>query len=82
MRRCKALYDCEADNEDELTFSEGDVIVIVKEEEEEWWVSAVLYFVLIFGVKKNQSWKVSPFRRRNVSEKSGFKIQSQPPASA
>ena len=52
LRRCKALYDCQADNEDELTFSEGDVIVIIKEEEEEWWVSAVL----TFGIKKKRSW--------------------------
>ncbi|KAK6167781.1 hypothetical protein SNE40_021731 [Patella caerulea] len=36
-KRCRALYDCEADNEDELSFKEGEVIVILREEEEEWW---------------------------------------------
>ncbi|CAL1536476.1 unnamed protein product [Lymnaea stagnalis] len=36
-RRYRALYDCEADNEDELTFKEGELIVVIYEEEEEWW---------------------------------------------
>ncbi|XP_070209442.1 arf-GAP with SH3 domain, ANK repeat and PH domain-containing protein 1-like isoform X3 [Littorina saxatilis] len=36
-RRCKALYDCEADNDDELTFKEGEIIHILEEVEEEWW---------------------------------------------
>lgn len=36
-RRCRALYDCEADNDDELTFREGEVIIILEEVEEEWW---------------------------------------------
>ncbi|RUS78919.1 hypothetical protein EGW08_013332, partial [Elysia chlorotica] len=36
-RLYRALYDCEADNEDELTFSEGEVIVVIYEEEDEWW---------------------------------------------
>ena len=40
--RCRALYDCEADNDDELSFREGEVIVVVKEEEEEWWVSGIV----------------------------------------
>lgn len=42
-RRCRALYDCEADNEDELTFEEGDVIVILAEEtEDENWMEGIL----------------------------------------
>ena len=37
------MYDCEADNDDELTFEEGDVIVIVNEEtEDENWMEGVL----------------------------------------
>ncbi|KAL8610659.1 hypothetical protein ACOMHN_047228 [Nucella lapillus] len=40
-RRCKALYDCEADNDDELTFKEGEIIVILEEVEEEWWEGEV-----------------------------------------
>lgn len=36
-RRCQALYDCEADNDDELSFCEGEMIIAVKEEEEDWW---------------------------------------------
>ena len=35
----KALYNCVADNPDELTFSEGDVIIVDGEEDQEWWVS-------------------------------------------
>ena len=29
------MYDCEADNDDELTFEEGDVIIILNEETED-----------------------------------------------
>ncbi|XP_064596881.1 arf-GAP with SH3 domain, ANK repeat and PH domain-containing protein 2-like isoform X3 [Liolophura sinensis] len=36
-RRCRALYHCTADNEDELSFQEGEIIVIIREEEEDWW---------------------------------------------
>lgn len=38
MKRCRALYDCEADREDELSFKEGEVILIINErtEDEDW----------------------------------------------
>ena len=40
----QALYDCEADNEDELTFKEGDIILVKGEgEDAEWWVSMHLW---------------------------------------
>jgi len=43
LRRCRALYDCEADNDDELTFDEGDVILVVNEDtEDENWMEGVL----------------------------------------
>uniref|UniRef100_A0A8C2CMN4 ArfGAP with SH3 domain, ankyrin repeat and PH domain 1b n=1 Tax=Cyprinus carpio TaxID=7962 RepID=A0A8C2CMN4_CYPCA len=38
MRRVKTIYDCQADNDDELTFVEGEVIVVMGEEDQEWWV--------------------------------------------
>jgi len=38
-RQCIALYDCDADNDDELSFREGELINIISEDEEEWWVS-------------------------------------------
>lgn len=38
IRRVKTIYDCEADNEDELAFAEGEVIVVTGEEDQEWWV--------------------------------------------
>uniref|UniRef100_A0AAY5ERB4 ArfGAP with SH3 domain, ankyrin repeat and PH domain 2a n=1 Tax=Electrophorus electricus TaxID=8005 RepID=A0AAY5ERB4_ELEEL len=37
-RRVKAMYDCVADHHDELTFSEGDVLVVLAEEDTDWWV--------------------------------------------
>uniref|UniRef100_A0A667Y5N8 ArfGAP with SH3 domain, ankyrin repeat and PH domain 2b n=1 Tax=Myripristis murdjan TaxID=586833 RepID=A0A667Y5N8_9TELE len=37
-QRVKAIYKCVADNKDELTFSEGEVIVVDGEEDHEWWV--------------------------------------------
>lgn len=37
----KAMYNCVADNPDELTFSEGEVIVVDGEEDQEWWVSVL-----------------------------------------
>ncbi|XP_052391014.1 arf-GAP with SH3 domain, ANK repeat and PH domain-containing protein 2 [Carassius gibelio] len=40
-KRVKALYNCKADNLDELTFSEGEVIVVDGEEDKEWWVGHI-----------------------------------------
>ncbi|KAG8580224.1 hypothetical protein GDO81_007198 [Engystomops pustulosus] len=39
-KRVKAIYNCSADNPDELTFTEGEIIVVDGEEDHEWWVSA------------------------------------------
>lgn len=41
-RRVKTIYDCQADNDDELTFVEGEVIIVTGEEDQEWWVSTTL----------------------------------------
>uniref|UniRef100_A0A183EMZ2 SH3 domain-containing protein n=1 Tax=Gongylonema pulchrum TaxID=637853 RepID=A0A183EMZ2_9BILA len=42
VRRCRALYDCSADNPDELSFQQGDIIVVTKEriagEDDTWMV--------------------------------------------
>lgn len=37
-QRCRALYDCNADNDDELDFKEGELIVIINErtDDENW----------------------------------------------
>ena len=45
-RRAKALYDCEADHDDELSFQEGDIILIKKEADPEWWVSGDIMVIL------------------------------------
>uniref|UniRef100_A0A665UR96 Arf-GAP with SH3 domain, ANK repeat and PH domain-containing protein 2-like n=1 Tax=Echeneis naucrates TaxID=173247 RepID=A0A665UR96_ECHNA len=37
----KAIYNCKADNADELTFSEGEVIVVEGEEDSEWWIGHI-----------------------------------------
>jgi len=42
-KRVKAIYNCQADNVDELTFSEGEVIIVDGEEDKEWWVSIKSY---------------------------------------
>uniref|UniRef100_A0A8C7NPT1 ArfGAP with SH3 domain, ankyrin repeat and PH domain 2 n=1 Tax=Oncorhynchus mykiss TaxID=8022 RepID=A0A8C7NPT1_ONCMY len=39
--RVKARYSCLADNPDELTFTEGEVIVVDGEEDQEWWVGHI-----------------------------------------
>ncbi|XP_071042837.1 arfGAP with SH3 domain, ANK repeat and PH domain-containing protein isoform X2 [Parasteatoda tepidariorum] len=38
LRRCRALYDCDADREDELSFKEGEVIIIISEitDDDDW----------------------------------------------
>ncbi|XP_067010405.2 arfGAP with SH3 domain, ANK repeat and PH domain-containing protein isoform X2 [Anabrus simplex] len=43
VRRCRALYDCEADNEDELSFHEGEVIIITNEQtDDEYWMEGLV----------------------------------------
>ncbi|KAM4622299.1 arf-GAP with SH3 domain, ANK repeat and PH domain-containing protein 1-like [Discoglossus pictus] len=37
LRRVKALFDCTADREDELTFCVGEIIVVTEEEDQNWW---------------------------------------------
>ncbi|XP_068136428.1 arf-GAP with SH3 domain, ANK repeat and PH domain-containing protein 2 isoform X4 [Hyperolius riggenbachi] len=40
-KRGKAVYNCMADNPDELTFLEGEVIVVDGEEDHEWWIGHI-----------------------------------------
>lgn len=43
LKRCRALYDCDADNEDELSFREGDVIVVTNEHtDDDNWMEGAL----------------------------------------
>uniref|UniRef100_A0A3Q0R0Y4 ArfGAP with SH3 domain, ankyrin repeat and PH domain 1a n=1 Tax=Amphilophus citrinellus TaxID=61819 RepID=A0A3Q0R0Y4_AMPCI len=39
--RVKTIYDCQADNNDELTFAEGEVIIVTGEEDQEWWIGHI-----------------------------------------
>ncbi|KAI4900319.1 hypothetical protein NFI96_028605 [Prochilodus magdalenae] len=41
IKRVKTIYDCQADNDDELTFAEGEVIVVTGEEDQEWWIGHI-----------------------------------------
>uniref|UniRef100_UPI00398EBB52 arf-GAP with SH3 domain, ANK repeat and PH domain-containing protein 1 isoform X2 n=1 Tax=Pristiophorus japonicus TaxID=55135 RepID=UPI00398EBB52 len=41
IRRGIAIYNCTADHADELTFTEGEVIVVIKEEDQEWWIGYI-----------------------------------------
>lgn len=43
--RCRAIYPCEPDNDDELAFDAGEVIIMLEEVEEGWWVSIALYYL-------------------------------------
>ncbi|CAG2253973.1 ASAP [Mytilus edulis] len=36
-QKFQALFDCAADNADELIFVEGEIIIVLREEEEDWW---------------------------------------------
>uniref|UniRef100_A0A3Q1JX57 Un-named sa1614 n=1 Tax=Anabas testudineus TaxID=64144 RepID=A0A3Q1JX57_ANATE len=36
-RRVQALYDCQADHHDELSFCEGQVLVVLGQEDSDWW---------------------------------------------
>lgn len=58
IRRVKTIYDCQADNDDELTFTEGEVIIVIGEEDQEWWVCngfiSSLYFSLFTLMKLKQ----------------------------
>ncbi|GLV37592.1 ArfGAP with SH3 domain ankyrin repeat and PH domain [Carabus blaptoides fortunei] len=42
-KRCRALYDCQADNEDELSFREGEVIVVLNEQtDDDNWMEGIV----------------------------------------
>ncbi|VDM33181.1 unnamed protein product [Hydatigera taeniaeformis] len=40
-QRAVALYDCDAENPDELTFKRSEVIVVVKDVEVNWWLGYI-----------------------------------------
>nr|CAB3222743.1 zinc finger protein ArfGAP-11 [Phallusia mammillata] len=40
-KRVRAIYDCEADNNDELTFVENEIIIVTGVEDQDWWVGHV-----------------------------------------
>lgn len=50
IRRVKTIYDCQADNDDELTFAEGEVIIVTGEEDQEWWVGNSFTIIIFITV--------------------------------
>ncbi|XP_071142681.1 arf-GAP with SH3 domain, ANK repeat and PH domain-containing protein 2-like isoform X3 [Mytilus edulis] len=40
-QKFQALFDCDADNDDELTFAEGEIILVLREEEDDWWEGTI-----------------------------------------
>lgn len=58
-KRVKAIYNCVADNPDELTFNEGEVIVVDGEEDQEWWVSVSERCRGFWGVKPRRNWPLN-----------------------
>ncbi|XP_077296216.1 arfGAP domain of ASAP isoform X2 [Arctopsyche grandis] len=42
LRRCRALYNCSADNEDELSFQEGEIILVLNERIEDNWMEGTV----------------------------------------
>lgn len=43
LRRCRALYDCVKDNDDELSFQEGEVIIILNEQtDDDNWMEGMV----------------------------------------
>jgi Arf-GAP/SH3 domain/ANK repeat/PH domain-containing protein len=43
-KKCRALYDCEADNSDEISFRQGEIILILNErtEDDNWMEGLIL----------------------------------------
>jgi myosin-1 len=41
LPQCKALYDYDASDTDELTFREGDIIELVRKDPSGWWTGKI-----------------------------------------
>ena len=41
LSRVAALYDCDADHDDELSFKEGEAIIVTSHLDEDWWIGYV-----------------------------------------
>jgi hypothetical protein len=63
----KTIYDCQADNDDELTFIEGEVIIVTGEEDQEWWVCMTLFHS--FPQPRCMPWTDSTVKRASLWHK-------------
>merc|ERR1719410_2948318 len=39
--RVEALYDCDGDEDDELTFVTGEIIQVTGQEDDDWWIGNI-----------------------------------------
>ena len=88
-RQCVALYDCKADNDDELSFREGEVINVISEDEEEWWVSMSLsltislfmplfmYYILPVFLYGAETWSITKAIEKRIDAFDQFRPSSQ-----
>merc|ERR1712147_381759 len=40
-KRVQALYDCEGDEDDELSFCSGEIIQVTDREDDDWWIGNI-----------------------------------------
>ena len=50
LYRVEALFDCEADQEDELSFTEGELVIVTDETDADWWFGYIESDVERYGV--------------------------------
>lgn len=48
--KVEALYDCDADHSDELSFTEGDIIIVTAQVDNDWWSGYIEGFPSVCGV--------------------------------
>lgn len=67
-RRAQALYDCQADHHDELSFFEGQVLVVLGQEDSDWWVRVNIVY---------SDWCCSWWDRGALTMKSRFRSRKR-----
>ena len=69
-----ALFDYDAQNDDEIGFVEGDLLSIQRKSEngdDRWWLAYVLYLLFVLFICR-QYFKLINFRRHSATGKEGY----------